>query len=95
MNVIWALQARIDLAQIRAYYVRLNPTAAEKLVDAIIAAAMQLEDFPQLGRGSDDGKIRLWQVVGLPYLLPYRHVGKDLEILAVFDERQKRPDEWT
>jgi toxin ParE1/3/4 len=93
MKLVWTRTARFDLKEISDYYSKLNPRAATGLIDAIISAAMQLEDFPELGRHSEVGKVRLWQVPGRPYLLPYRIVGNDVEILAVFDERQKRPDE--
>jgi plasmid stabilization system protein ParE len=62
---------------------------------AIAAAARRLTVFPQLGRASDRLDIRLLQVPGLPYLLPYRVVEDEIEIVAVFDERMERPPEWT
>jgi len=61
----------------------------------ISGAARRLVMFPQLGRPSDHIGIRLLQVPGRHYLLPYRLDGGDIEILAVFDERQERPPEWT
>jgi toxin ParE1/3/4 len=94
MKISWSPQAREDIRQIFVYYQALNPAAAEKLIDAIVSAALLLEDYPHLGRGAEDGKIRFWQVPRLPYLLPYRIVENEIEISAVFDERQKRPDDW-
>jgi toxin ParE1/3/4 len=94
MNLIWTRSARFDLRQIQDFYFRRNPVAALELIDDIVSAAMKLEGFPELGRAADSSKVRLWQVPGRPYLLPYRIVGNDIEILAVFDERQKRPDDW-
>ncbi|CAN5244221.1 hypothetical protein BH10PSE7_BH10PSE7_42840 [soil metagenome] len=49
--------------------------------------------FPELGRASDRVDIRLLQVPRTPYLLPYRVIDSDIEILAVFDQRRDRPAE--
>ena len=94
MKLVWTRTAKNDLQNIIAYYSKLNPVAASDLIGVIIAAAMQLEDFPELGRNAETGKVRLWQVPGRAYVLPYRIVDNEVEILAVFDQRQKRPDGW-
>jgi len=94
MKVFWSPEAREDIRQIYSYYAERNPVVAEKIIEAIISAAMLLEEYPHLGREADSGKLRLWQVPRHPYLLPYRVSDNKMEISAVFDERQKRPDEW-
>ena len=94
MRLVWSLKSRVDLASIRDYILLRNPAAAEKVVGLIISSALRLEFFPQLGRAAEISEVRLLQVAGLPYLLPYRVWNDDIEILAVFDERQERPEEW-
>jgi toxin ParE1/3/4 len=94
MKVQWTPRARQELADIFAYYLPLTRTTAVRLADRIQQSIGLLEQFPQLGRLSEDKSCRLLQVAGLPYLIPYRIEGQILEIIAVFDERQDRPDEW-
>ena len=80
---------------IHRYIASRNPSATDKTVRLIEAAVQRLLMFPQLGRPTDQSEVRLVQVPGRPYLLPYR-VGEDVvEIIAVFDERMERPPEWT
>ncbi|MGQ0483789.1 MAG: type II toxin-antitoxin system RelE/ParE family toxin [Hyphomicrobiales bacterium] len=95
MRLVWSLAARGDLKAIRSYLTNRNPAAAERLMAELLRAAQRLEMFPQLGRPGHRSDIRLMQVPGLPYLLPYRVSGSDIEIFAVFDERKERPEEWT
>ncbi len=94
MKVQWIPRARRELADIVDYYTPLNPMGAVRLVDRIQQSIARLEHFPQLGRLCEDRSCRLLQVAGLPYLIPYRIDGQMIEIIAVFDERQDRPDEW-
>jgi toxin ParE1/3/4 len=94
MRVVWTQSARLDLKEILEFYDRRNPVAARELIKDIQFSASQLEFFPELGRKSEDGKTRLQQVPRRPYLLPYRIVELDVEILAVFDERRQRPGKY-
>jgi toxin ParE1/3/4 len=94
MRLVWSDRATADLHAIFNYIEVRNPSAAHKVMQQIAAAARQLVDFPELGRTAEDPGIRLLQVPSRPYLLPYRIVGRAVEILAVFDERMERPKEW-
>jgi toxin ParE1/3/4 len=95
MRLKWLGKARGDLFSIHDFIKAYNPDAAERVSKEITRAALRLKAFPQLGRPSDRMGVRLMQVPGLPYLLPYRVSGDIIEILAVFDERWERPEEWT
>jgi toxin ParE1/3/4 len=94
MKVIWSPRARQELVDIVINYLSPNPAAVPLLMSRIQQSVARLEQFPQLGRLSEDKSCRLLQVAGLPYLVPYRVDGQVLQIVAVFDERQGRPDEW-
>jgi toxin ParE1/3/4 len=90
----WLRRSLNDLNAIHDYIWSRNPLAADQVAQRIQDAALNLKQFPLLGRPSHNSNVRLLQVPGLPYLLPYQ-VGSDaVEILAVFDERQERPPEW-
>lgn len=95
MRLKWLRQARTDLFSIHDFIAAHNPQAAERISQDISRAALRLKMFPQLGRAAHRSDVRLMQVPGLPYLIPYRVTGETIEILAVFDERMQRPDEWT
>jgi toxin ParE1/3/4 len=90
----WKRRALINLSGIYDYIREENPAAAQSVAERIQQSALRLKQFPLLGRPTHKTSVRLLQVAGLPYLLPYEITGDAVEILAVFDERQQRPDEW-
>ena len=94
MKLRWSLRAQRDLRSIKAYLLERNPAAGERIGAEIVRAARRLEVFPQLGRPAHRSNLRLMQVPGLPYLIPYRVNGENVEIVAIFDERMDRPEEW-
>jgi len=95
MKLRWSPGARRDLKSIKAYFMERNPVASEKTGAEIIRAVQRLEVFPQLGRPAHHSNLRLMQVPELPYLIPYRVEGENIQIVAVFDERRERPADWT
>ena len=95
MRLRWRPRALNDLNAIFDYIAQFNPAAAEIVVKDIDRAARRLKTLPQLGRPSHKTDLRLLQVPGRPYLLPYSIIGDVIEIFAVVDERRERPPEWT
>ena len=94
MRLVWSEASQADLHAIHRYIDERNPVAAQKVMQAIETAAERLRSYPQLGRASDRTDVRLLQVPGNPYLLPYRVAEGEIEIIAVVDERMERPREW-
>ena len=94
MRIEWVGTSLSDLRQIRYYLRTRNPSATEKIFHAVSRSAEQLLSFPELGRALEASDIRLLQVPGLPYILPYRIRIDHIEIIAVFDGRQERPVGW-
>ena len=94
MKVIWSPEALRDLASLRAYISRDNPTAASKVAAAIHAyAERQLTGFPHSGReGRVAGTLEL-VVPKLPYVVPYRIKDGQLEILRVYHASRLWPDQ--
>ena len=95
MRLKWMRKARADLFGIHDYIAKHDPDAADRVAREIEMAAIRLKSFPQLGRPAHAVEVRLMQVPGLPYLLPYCVRSEFIEILAVFDQRRDRPPEWT
>lgn len=78
-----------DLEEIRAYIAKENPGAAQSVAKNIIETVNLLEEHPHMGHPSDIDDVLEKQVVGLPYLFPYRVVGQYLQIMRVFHESQQ------
>ncbi|MBI2719984.1 MAG: type II toxin-antitoxin system RelE/ParE family toxin [Rhizobiales bacterium] len=88
MKLRWSMRARRELKQIRSYISRRDPQAADHVVARILAATRRVEQYPNIGQASDRAGVRLLQITGLPYVLPYKVTANDIEIFAVFDQRR-------
>ncbi len=92
MRVKWTEPAAKALESIQDYIARDNPIAAFEVAQIIRLAAEQLNDHPELGRA---GRVRgTFELVipGLPYLVPYRVKGKEVQILSVYHTSRKWPE---
>ena len=94
MKTVWLPKAIEDLEDIREYIAKENPLAAQNVAIAIIETANLLEEHPNIGHPGEIDDVLEKQVVGLPYLIPYRVVGEYLQILRVFHEAQEKPKDW-
>jgi toxin ParE1/3/4 len=96
MKIVWLPFAQHDLASISAYYeANASREIAHRVIRHIVHSASALIENPHLGRPSEsvDG-IHELHVAQAPYLLPYRVMGEQIEILRVFHEAQDRPSVW-
>ena len=94
MRIIWTKPAARALESIQDYIARDNRSAAWEVAQRIQHAVRQLEEHPKLGRtGRVRGTLEL-VVPGLPYIVPYRVKGKEIQILSVFHAARKWPDEF-
>jgi toxin ParE1/3/4 len=84
----WTRPALADLEGIGDFIARDNPAAAKRIVVGVDA----LRDHPNLGRPGRLTGTRELVVSGTPYLVPYRALGDDVEILAVFHGARRWPD---
>jgi toxin ParE1/3/4 len=92
MRVVWTARALRDLASLRAYIGQDNPSAADRQVERILAAAARLAEFPETGRPGRRAGTRELVVSRTPYLMPYRVRGEIVEVLRVLHGRQRWPD---
>ena len=77
-SVSWTLQARADLAAIRAFISQDSPHYAAVVVSRLIAATDRLAQFPESGRTVpefEDPSVR--EVVHRPYRIVYQLVGTE------------------
>lgn len=91
MNIVWSPYAIDDLIAIRDYIAQHNPTAAEGVAKRILHSISYLAEHSQLGVATHRTDVRKLIVKNSPYVIPYRIVGDDIEILEVFDGRQNAP----
>lgn len=91
MKVIWSRLAIADLVAIRAYIAEHNPAAANGVARRILHAVELLQQQPHLGLPTHRTDVRRLIVAGTVYSLPYRVEEGDIEILEVFDGRQRAP----
>lgn len=89
MKVVFHRGVLRDLAAIRAYIARDNPSAAAEVVDRIRKATDRLATLPQSGRPGPRG-LRLLSVPGLPYIVIHRLRGDAVSVVAVFHTARKR-----
>jgi toxin ParE1/3/4 len=84
-----------DLAAIEAYVSERGDPATARRVAARLRGALQLVAArPEIGRLYYEPDVREWSVPGLPYVIPYRIRGDNIEILRVFHSSRKRPEKW-
>ena len=91
MRVRWTRSALADLEAIGDFIARDNPVAAERMVVGLVASVDALRDHPNLGRPGRLTGTRELVVSGTPYLVPYRVLGDDVEVLAVFHGARRWP----
>ncbi len=92
MQIKWTQPAAKALESIQDYIAEDNPPAAFEVAQKIRYATEQLNDHPKLGRA---GRVRgTYELVipGLPFIVPYRIKGKEVQILSVYHTSRKWPD---
>lgn len=92
MRVRWTEPAAQALESIQDYIAKENPRAAFEVAQRIEVAVRQLEEHPDIGR---TGRVRgTYELVihGIPYIVPYRIKGKEVQILSVYHTSRKWPE---
>ena len=88
-------RASRDIEEIQNYIAAENPAAAGKVALQLFKALDLIEAKPLIGRPTQHGGRREWSVPSLPYIIPYRVVGKDVIVLRVFHTSRLRPKNWS
>lgn len=94
MRIVWTEPAARALESIQDYIARDNRRAAWEVGERMRQAVNQLEEFPKLGRpGRVRGTLELI-VPDLPYIVPYRIKGSEIQILSVYHTSRKWPEQF-
>jgi toxin ParE1/3/4 len=95
VNLLWSRHAREDLLEIYVYIGLENPTAAERIFDAIQARAESLAEYPRMGVRRPDIRQSTRMLIEGPYLILYEtHPDSDeksiveIEIVRIVDGRR-------
>jgi toxin ParE1/3/4 len=95
VDLVWTPQAREDLIEIYTYIGLDNPSAAERVFDAVEAKAELLVRYPRLGVRRPDIRPSVRMLVEGPYLILYEtrpdtddgSIG-EVEIVRIMDGRR-------
>jgi toxin ParE1/3/4 len=94
MSVRWTKPALLDLEEIGDFIARDDAAAAAKTVATILDHAEALAAHPHLGRAGRIAGTRELVVAHTPFVVPYRVVGDDVQILAVFHGARRWPERF-
>lgn len=94
MRLRWLRAALRNLDEEVAYIASDDPHAARKVVERVLHSAALLADHPGMGRPGRIAGTRELVVPGTRYLLPYRVVGDEIQILRVFHTSRRPPSRW-
>lgn len=91
MPVKWRPLAEQDRDAIVDYIAQDNPLAAIDVGDELIRQVMKLADHPEIGRRGRIAGTRELVISGLPYVVPYRIAGAQVEVLRVYHTARSWP----
>jgi toxin ParE1/3/4 len=90
MTIRWLISALKGLKVVRLRISQDNPRVANVVADRIEQSVERLAEFPYSGRNGTREGTRELVVTGLPYLLVYRIVGSEVQILRLFHDKENR-----
>jgi plasmid stabilization system protein ParE len=88
LHVVWSKLARAEFEAIDARYAQIDSAYADRIGDALIAAAYFLAEWPQAGPQILTTKSRKWRVKTTPYIILYQPELATLNILHVVHHNQ-------
>ncbi len=91
MQIRWLRLALQDLEEVAGFISQDNPEAARVLVKRIWDAAQTLAEHPHSGRAGRVPGTRELVIGGTQYILPYRVVENEVQILRVLHGAKKWP----
>ena len=94
MKIRWLNLALDDLDEIVLYISRDNPDAARLMVRRLWDAAKILTGHPEMGRPGRVHGTRELVVGDTPFVVPYRVVGTEIQILRVLHGARNWPDSF-
>jgi len=94
VKIVWTEPAARAFENIQDYIAKDNRRAAWEVAQKIRQRVQQLKEHPRLRR---EGRVRgTYELVipALPYIVPYRVKGNEIQILTVFHAARKWPQDF-
>ena len=82
-TLLWTPKANDDLIDIWTFVAVENPGAADRLLDSLVERASVLVSHPHAGPVRRDIAPELRMLASPPYVILYRTIGTDIEIVRV------------
>jgi toxin ParE1/3/4 len=83
LKIRWVRLALDDLQKIDAFISSDNPSAAKKVLALIRGTTQLLKEHPQIGRPGRVAGTRELVISNTPFIVPYRVVSEEIQILRV------------
>ena len=83
-----------DLAEIAGYISKDNPASAKRIVRRLWTAVKSLAEQPEMGRPGRVHGTRELVVSDTPFVVPYRVVGSEIQILRVLHGARDWPQSF-
>ena len=94
MEIIWREVALNGLENARRTIAEHNPSAADRIFEAILSSVRRLADMPKIGRPGRVSGTRELVIVGTPYVVAYAVVANRINIIAVQHGAQEWPEHF-
>ena len=92
MKIIWSPLAIVRTTVIAEYIARDNPAAAKRIVARLWASVQTLAIHAEAGRPGRVYGTRELIVSKTPFIVPYRIIGSEIQILRVLHGARQWPD---
>lgn len=93
-KIRWLHLALSDLDELIGFIAKDNPKAANKVAERIWETTRMLSDHPAMGKPGRVPGTREMVVPGTSYIVPYRVVANDVQILRVLRGSRRWPEEF-
>jgi len=93
-KIRWLRLALDDLDELMSYIAKDNPEAAPKVARQIWETTRMLSNHPAMGKPGRVPGTREMVATGTSYIIPYRVVANDIQILRVLHTARKWPEKF-
>jgi len=94
MQIKWLRLALADIDEIAEFIAKDNKLAADKIVSLIYQNVKYLKVHPSRGRAGRVTGTRELYISGTPFIVPYRVVDNEIQIIRVIHTSRKWPEEF-
>jgi toxin ParE1/3/4 len=94
MQIVWRSIALEDLEEARRYIMQDDPTAADRVRNAILASVERLAELPHLGKPGRVAGTRERIIPDTSYIAAYTVVDDQVEILSVLHGARRWPENF-